>query len=103
MPAAGAIVVEHNRTESRFETRVDGRLCLVVYRLVGHTMWLTHTEVPTPLRGQGIAAQLVVAALQAALAERWQVRPACSYVEAYLRRHPEWQQRLAAAGGSGAD
>jgi predicted GNAT family acetyltransferase len=103
MPAAKSVVAEHNRTECRFEARIDGLLCIAEYQVVGRTMWLTHTEVPPHLRGQGIAEQLVVTALEAALARGWQVRPACSYVEAYLRRHPEWQHRLAAAGESDAE
>jgi D-alanyl-D-alanine dipeptidase len=41
------------------------------------------------LQGQGIAAVLVQAALDWARAERLQVRPVCSYVAAYMRRHPD--------------
>jgi predicted GNAT family acetyltransferase len=50
---------------------------------------LTHTGVPKPLRGRGIAAELVRAALEHARSRGLKVRPDCSYTEAYMRRHPE--------------
>jgi predicted GNAT family acetyltransferase len=56
---------------------------------------LTHTEVPPALEGRGIAAALVKAALDWARAEGLRVRPLCSYVVAYMRRHPETQDLLA--------
>ncbi len=59
------------------------------YRRQGDTLVLHHTEVPLPLQGQGLAAVLVRAALDWARAERLQVRPVCSYVAAYMRRHPD--------------
>lgn len=59
------------------------------YRRQGDTLVLHHTEVPPALQGQGIAAVLVHAALDWARAERLQVRPVCSYVAAYMRRHPD--------------
>ncbi len=48
-----------------------------------------HTYVPSPLEGQGIAATLVAAALAYARHEGLRVRPTCSYVARYMRRHPE--------------
>jgi predicted GNAT family acetyltransferase len=59
------------------------------YRRQGDTLVLHHTEVPAALQGQGLAAVLVQAALDWARAERLQVRPVCSYVAAYMRRHPD--------------
>jgi predicted GNAT family acetyltransferase len=59
------------------------------YSRQGDTLVLHHTEVPLPLQGQGLAAVLVQAALDWARAERLQVRPVCSYVAAYMRRHPD--------------
>jgi len=84
----------HNETASRFETRVDGHLCIAQYRLVDGVMWLTHTEVPPPIGGRGIAARLVRAALDHARAQGLKVRPACSYVHTYMRRHPDTQDLL---------
>lgn len=49
-----------------------------------------HTFVPEDLRGRGIAAQLVDALIGDARREGFKIVPACSYVEAAFRRHPEW-------------
>jgi uncharacterized protein len=81
--------VQHNIVSSRFETTVDGQLCVCQYRLFGKTMMLTHTGVPQALRGRGIAAALVQAALDHARAKQLKVRPDCSYAETYMQRHPE--------------
>ncbi|MFG1361392.1 GNAT family N-acetyltransferase [Xanthobacter pseudotagetidis] len=58
-------------------------------------MIITHTGVPPAFEGQGIAAQLVDAAVAAARAEGWKITPLCSYVAARFRRHPEWHDLLA--------
>jgi predicted GNAT family acetyltransferase len=50
---------------------------------------LTRTFVPPALRGRGLAETLVRAALDFARAERLRVIPACSYVAAFVDRHPE--------------
>jgi uncharacterized protein len=54
-----------------------------------------HTEVAPHLEGRGIAAALVRAAFDHAAAAGFKVLPACSYVHAYVRRHPETQSLLA--------
>lgn len=82
-------VIHHNPAASRFETTVDGLLCVADYRLAGDTITLHHTEVPTGLEGRGIAAALVAAALAHARSQGWRVRPTCSYVASYMQRHPE--------------
>lgn len=83
--------IVHNRAASRFETTVDGLLCVADYRRRGDVLVLPHTLVPAALRGHGIAAALVGAALDWARAEGLKVDPVCAYVAAYMRRHPETQ------------
>ena len=87
--------VVHNAGASRFELRVQGQLCIAQYQLIDGVMWLTHTETPPALQGHGLAARVVRAALDHARAHGLKVRPACSYVRTYLRRHPEVQDLLA--------
>lgn len=87
--------VSHRPEASRFEVDVPGGPALCVYRRQGAVLLLTHTEVPPALEGRGIAAALVKAALDWARAEGLRVRPLCSYVVAYMRRHPETQDLLA--------
>src|SRR5512139_1016074 len=92
--------VLHNKAAARFELHVDGRLSFAQYQLIDGVMWLTHTETPPSLQGRGLAARVVRAALDHARAHGLKVRPACSYVRAYLRRHPELHDRVDAAGSS---
>ena len=88
--------ITHNRAASRFETTVDGQLCVADYRSSGTVMAMTHTLVPPALEGRGIAAALVAEALAHARRQGWRVRPDCSYVEGYMQRHPETLDLLAA-------
>ncbi len=86
-----AIDIHHLPDAGRFEARVEGHTCEVDYRLQGGLMLITHTGVPRPLEGRGLAAALVHHALVWARSEGLKVRPVCSYVQVYMRRHPEWQ------------
>jgi predicted GNAT family acetyltransferase len=87
--------VVHNEAASRFELRVQGQLCIAQYQMIDGVMWLTHTETPPAVQGRGLAGQVVRAALDHARVHGLKVRPACSYVRTYLRRHPEVQDLLA--------
>jgi predicted GNAT family acetyltransferase len=93
MTRASAEVV-HNEGAARFEMRMAEGLCIAQYRMVDGVMWLTHTEVPPAIEGRGHAAHLVRTALDHARALGLKVQPACSYVRAYMRRHPESQDLL---------
>jgi len=90
----GEPAVVHNRAASRFEADLDGRLAVCAYREQGGVLQLTHTEVPPTLQGRGIAAALVRETLAWARQEGLRVRPLCSYVAAYMRRHPETRDLL---------
>ena len=89
------VAVTHNAARQRFEATVDGQLCVADYQLRGNVMWMTHTGVPTAVGGRGIAAELVRVALEWAEEKGHTVEPSCSYVEVYMRRHPETQKLLA--------
>ncbi|MCD0500222.1 N-acetyltransferase [Achromobacter sp. MY14] len=82
--------VTHEPGQSRFTATVDGVLCVLDYQLQGDAMVIVHTGVPSPVGGRGIAAELTKVALETAQAKGWKVRPACSYAEVYMRRHPEY-------------
>ena len=88
-PAAARFDIVHNLDAHRFEATVQGELCRADYRRVGDTLHMMHTEVPPPLEGRGIAGALVQAALDYAADNGLKVMPLCSYVRAYIRRHPE--------------
>ncbi|HPU52674.1 MAG TPA: GNAT family N-acetyltransferase [Burkholderiaceae bacterium] len=81
--------VVHRPELNRFELTVDTRLCRADYQLDGKVMNVHHTEVPPALEGRGLAAVLVQAVFDHAEANGLTVRPLCSYVRAWARRHPE--------------
>ena len=85
----------HKPESGRFETHVNGLQCEVDYQLDGQIMRMTHTGVPPQLEGRGIAAALVLHALNWAQAQGFKVVPICSYVQVYIKRHPQWQAILA--------
>jgi len=86
--------IRHNAAARRFEVAVDDALARVDYQLAGGVMRLYHTEVPPALEGRGIAGAMVKAALAHARAEGLRVEPACSYVRAYMKRHPDTHDLL---------
>lgn len=92
---SATIDVRHNAEASRFEAEVEGRLARCDYRFSDGVMLLVHTEVPPALEGRGIGAALVRAALEHAAANGLKVRPRCSFVSAYLARHPQYRHLLA--------
>ena len=89
------VAVTHDAARQRFEATVDGQLCVADYQLRGDVVWMTHTGVPPAVGGRGIAAELVRVALAWAGENGYKVEPSCSYVEVYMRRHPETQKLLA--------
>ena len=89
------VAVTHNEARQRFETTVEGQLCVADYQLRGNVMWMTHTGVPSAVGGRGIAAELVRVALAWAEDKGFRVEPSCSYVEVYMRRHPQTRKLLA--------
>lgn len=89
------ITIDHDAARGRFHATVQGHPCVCDYRLRDGVMHITHTEVAPELEGRGIAGELVRAALAHARSNGLKVRPLCSYVQAYMRRHPETQTLLA--------
>jgi predicted GNAT family acetyltransferase len=87
--------IQHNPAAMRFEAIVNGMLCRADYRMHGDTMMLVHTEVPRQLEGKGIASALVKAAFKHAADNGMDVLPVCSYVRAWVQRHPEIEPLLA--------
>jgi uncharacterized protein len=64
-----------------------GRLTWVQH---GDVRAATHTLVPSEIGGRGVAAKLVEALVADAREQGFRIGPACSYVEAAFRRHPDW-------------
>ncbi|WP_313346150.1 GNAT family N-acetyltransferase [Stenotrophomonas sp.] len=93
-PPGLAYEVEHDLARHRFQARIRGHLALLDYKIKGKRMTITHTEVPEPISGQGIAGELTKVALRYARDNRFKVVPACAYAEAFLERHEEYNDLL---------
>lgn len=79
-----------NDASNRFETTVEGVLCVLEYRLHDGVLSINHTGVPEAVGGRGIAAALTKAAFDSARRERWRVAPNCAYSIAWLAKHPDY-------------
>lgn len=86
-----SISVRHNSAQQRFEAEVEGQLGVAEYRLSNGVMVMFHTYVPPQVEGRGIAAEIVRAALEYARGQGLRVDAQCSYVRAYMQRHPDTQ------------
>ncbi len=80
--------IDHDSVRHQLSAHIEGQSALLDYELGGSVMSITHTRVPPSLRGRGVAAELMQAALSLAAANGWSVKPVCSYAVAYLKRHP---------------
>ncbi|BBD79892.1 GNAT family N-acetyltransferase [Aerosticca soli] len=89
-----ALDIKHDETRRRFTVEVDAVTCELDYTLQDGVMTITHTGVPAAVGGRGIAGELVRAAVTTARARGWKVVPACSYAEAWLKRHPQEAEGL---------
>jgi hypothetical protein len=85
------MTVRHNEAAHRYELDTPHGLAIAAYRDQGDSRVFTHTEVPPQDEGQGLGAKLVRAALDDAKAHGLKIVPACSFVEVFVRRHPEYR------------
>lgn len=86
--------IRHHQDQQRFEVELENLLCVIDYQLNGKILTLPHVGVPQPLEGRGIAGELTRTALDWARTQNYRVIPVCPYVQAWLRRHPEYQDLI---------
>jgi predicted GNAT family acetyltransferase len=87
------MTVRHNAAERRYELDTEHGLAIAVYQERGDSLVFTHTEVPPADEGKGYASTLIRAALEDTHRRGLRIVPACSFVVAYVRRHPEFDDR----------
>ena len=85
------MTVRHNAAAHRYELDTPHGIAIAAYRDQGDSRVFTHTEVPPQDEGKGIGAELVRAALDDTKAHGLKIVPACSFVEVFVRRHPEYR------------
>ncbi|WP_242676649.1 GNAT family N-acetyltransferase [Rhodococcus sp. ABRD24] len=88
--------IEHNPGESRFEIYVGDVLAgYADYVESGGVRDFGHTVTNPDFRGQGLAGQVVKAALDATREQGFTIVPSCSYVAKYVESHPEYADLVA--------
>ncbi len=100
------IIHEHDENTGRYVIVLGPKVeAKMTYRRVApKTISIDHTLVPPEFHGQKIADKLMVRAIEDAKTKGDRIVPACSYVAAQFKRHPEWASLLAVplAGGQSA-
>ncbi|MEN3931104.1 GNAT family N-acetyltransferase [Microvirga sp. W0021] len=85
------IKVHDNQDESRLEIKADGLFAVAEYEITGDVIAFTHTLVPKEFGGRGYGTMLAAACIEKARKENLKVLPECSFIHAYMARHPETQ------------
>ncbi|ALF59836.1 GNAT family N-acetyltransferase [Psychrobacter urativorans] len=83
--------ITHNQSAHRFETTIEGQTGYISYKERGDTLVYDHTIVPQSLGGRGVGSDLVKHALDYAREHNKKVVPQCSFVSAYINKHPDYQ------------
>jgi len=91
------VTVTDRPNELRYEIEVDGEVAgFLMYRLEPGVIELVHTDVAPKWEGKGVGGALVKGALDDVRARGLKMRPFCPFVRAYIKRHPEYQDLVAA-------
>ena len=81
-----------NTGENRFELwQGDSLAGHADYRRSGKTVTMTHTEVGPQFEGKGVGSKLARQALDAVRNDGHTVVPRCSFIAAWIERHPDYQ------------
>ncbi len=83
-----------NKDLKRFEMHVDGHIAFLEYILKPDKIYLIHTEVPPEIGNRGIGLKLVKLVFDDVEKRGLKIVPVCSFIDIYLKRHPEWKRLL---------
>jgi uncharacterized protein len=88
------VEVRKDEAQNQYTILADGSpVGFAVYQITGNEIAFTHTEVDPSQQGKGYAGTLVQEALDDVRATtNYRVVPACSYVAAWVERHPDYQE-----------
>lgn len=88
------VEVRDNPEKRQFEAYVDGKLAgFSAYELTDGGIMIMHTEVDDAYEGQGVGSAMVRQMLDLIRADgELKVTVLCPFVNAWLRRHPDYQE-----------
>jgi predicted GNAT family acetyltransferase len=87
--------VINEKENQRFVIYADSNEVYVEYTMADNEINLYHTYTHPALRGKGLAAQVVRAALEFAKENKLKVVPTCSYVQSFIAKHGEYKELIA--------
>ena len=87
--------ITHKVDLGRFELNLGGSIAFTHYSHELDRVIFDHTFVPDVLRGKGVAATLVRAALEEARLRKWKVVPRCTFVAGFIEHTPEFADLVA--------
>ena len=87
--------VIHEKENERFVIYIEDKEAFVEYNTGEAKLNLYHTYTEPDLRGKGLAAQVVRAALEFAKESNLKVVPTCSYVRAFIKKNDEYEELVA--------
>lgn len=83
----------NNTEDTQYEFHIGKHIAKIEYILSNNgEIYLTHTEVPIALEGQGIGKQLVEKVLKDIEAKGFRLVPLCPFVAGYIQKNPEWRR-----------
>jgi predicted GNAT family acetyltransferase len=89
-----SLQVLNDETKRKFYALADGHEVHIEYAHTAGVYNLLHTFVPEELRGHGVAEELVRSALDQIKALGANFIPTCPFVQAFLKRHPEYREGM---------
>jgi uncharacterized protein len=85
------VTITDSTGRERYEILVDGKLAgFAQYRRRPAMIEFVHTEIESSFEGQGLGGKLIHFALDDARDNGLAVLPYCPFVNAYIKRHPEY-------------
>ena len=96
-----SLVIKDLGGKKRFQLGEEGETPFIEYiQNNQNIIFLTHTEVPRSLEGNGLGSLIVSKTLQHIRNEGHKMAPLCPFVAAYLKKHPEDAEGILAPGYS---
>jgi predicted GNAT family acetyltransferase len=87
-----SVEVRNDEKHRKFYADLEGQEAVIEYVKEGGSYNLLHTRVPEELRGHHVGEELVRGALDLIKKEGATFLPTCPFVQAFLKRHPEYQE-----------
>jgi predicted GNAT family acetyltransferase len=91
-----SLEVRNDEKNRKFLADVEGREVVIEYVKMGDAYNLLHTFVPEEMRGRHVGEDLVRGTLDQIKAQGATFLPSCPFVQAFVKKHPEYQAGVAA-------